>query len=107
MGKSGGAGGDVVGEETGLAAVGLLGAAFLVEGGSQEGVEGGAVVGDGEAFEALVVVAAGFGVGGDDFAGGVVAGRGVGGEADGVVAAGEVGLRGRMASCILPLRPNW
>lgn len=64
VGKSGGAGGDVVGEEAGLAAVRLLGAAVLVEGGLQEGIEGGAVVGDGEAFEALVVVAAGLGVGG-------------------------------------------
>lgn len=94
VGENGGAGGDVVGEEAGLAAVGLLGAAFLVEGGLQEGVEGGAVVGDSEAFEALVVVAAGLGVGGEHFAGGVVAGRGVGGEADGGVAAGDVGLGG-------------
>jgi len=72
---------DVILEEAGVAAGGVAFAAFLDEGGLEEDVESLAIGGGGEAFEALVVVAAGGGVFGNGFAIGVVARWGGGVEA--------------------------
>ena len=70
----------------------MFGAAFVVDGGLHHGVHGVAIIGDCQSLETLVVVAAALGVGGNHLAVWVVTWRGVGGEADGVVAAGDDGL---------------
>ena len=53
---------DVVLEEAGLSTVGVLRAAFLIQGGLHERVEGVAVGADGQAFEALIVVTSALGI---------------------------------------------
>lgn len=88
-----GGGGDVVFEQTGLAPVGVAGPAFLVECALHECEERVPVGGNGESFEALVVVAPGLGVRGDGYLTGGVDGRAVGAEADAAVAVRDVGVR--------------
>lgn len=82
---------DVVFEQAGLAAVGVVGPAVVDECGLQERVERFAVRGDCETFEPLVVGAAGLRICGYGDAGGVVDRGAVGGEGDATVAARQVG----------------
>lgn len=74
-----------------MAAVGVVGAAVVDEGGLEERVEGFAIGGCGEPLEALVVGASGLGVLGYEGAVGVVDWGAGGGEGDGTVAVGEEG----------------
>ncbi len=77
-----------------MAAERVVGAAVLDEGGLGQCVEGFAVGGGGEAFETLVVGAAGFRVLGVEFPIGVVDWWTVCAEGDGVIAGREEGGRG-------------
>lgn len=82
---------DGIFEQARLSTIGVIGPAVVDECGLHERVQCFAVWGDGEAFEPLVVGAAGLWVRGYDGAGGVVDWGAVGGEGDAVVAAREVG----------------
>ena len=85
---------DVVFEQTSLEAGRVIRSTFLIERGLHEGEELFAGARDGEAFEALIVVAAGRCIGwGNGFVQ-IIDWGGVGGKGEGVVAVGEVGRRG-------------
>lgn len=73
-----------------MLAGGVVGPAFLVQRGLRQGEELPPVRGDGQAFESLVVGAAGLGVRGDEGAVRFVDRRGVGAEGYGAVASRQV-----------------